>query len=277
MQVRFPKLDFSNAVAHWAPNHEFAQKQNAISLIPAYIEPYLMKAMQKAQPLLEARGASEKLRRETDIFIKQEMQHCRRHVLFNRQLHQQGYDGLLPFEAAYEADYDRLLRTKSLKFNIAYCEAFEGLSATGLNFFGPFDDYIKDADPEVVALFQWHWAEEHEHRTVVYDVYHALYGKGFGAWLYRICTLFYAGWHIGGFQKRAYRYLLEKDRETMTPAEVAASKAREKQVNRDVKRGSLGVLWRIIRPDYNPADRVAPPGVDDILRRYEKATLQVTA
>lgn len=36
MQVRFPKWDFSNKAAHWAPNHEFAQKQNAISLIPAY-------------------------------------------------------------------------------------------------------------------------------------------------------------------------------------------------------------------------------------------------
>lgn len=236
-----------------------------------------MKTMQKAQPLLDARDVPEKLKRDVGIFIKQEMQHCRRHVGFNKRLHQQGYDGLLPFEKAYEADYDRLLRTRSLRFNVAYCEAFEGLSATGLNFFGPFDSYIRDADPDVVALFKWHWAEEHEHRTVVYDVYHALYGKGLGAWLYRVGVLFYAGWHIGTFQKRTYRHLLEKDRALMTPAEAAASKAREKQVNRDVKQGALGVLWRIIRPDYNPANRDTPPGVEDILRQYEKANVQVMA
>lgn len=277
MQVRFPKWDFSNVSAHWAPNHEFAQKQNAISLIPAYIEPYLMKVVQSAQPLLAEKGASEKLRRETDIFIKQEMQHCRRHLLFNKRLHQLGYDGLRPFEQVYEADYDRLLKTKSLQFNLAYCEAFEGLSATGLNFFGPFDGYIADADPDVVALWKWHWAEEHEHRSVVYDVYHTLYGKGVGAWLYRIGVLFYAARHISRFQKQCLDYLLAKDREGMTAEEIAASKARQKKVARDTKHGALGVIWRIVRPDYDPAIRPTPAGVEEILRQFEKPAAQVAA
>src|SRR3546814_14746540 len=82
MQVRFPKWDFSTVRAHWAPNHEFAQMQNAASTVPAYIEPYLVKVMLKAQAALPA--AHEKLHRELAIFIKQEMQHCKQHIAFNK-------------------------------------------------------------------------------------------------------------------------------------------------------------------------------------------------
>src|SRR3546814_8088639 len=55
MQVRFPKWGFSTVRAHWAPNHEFAQMQNAASTVPAYIEPYLVKVMLKAQARSEER------------------------------------------------------------------------------------------------------------------------------------------------------------------------------------------------------------------------------
>src|SRR3546814_5300278 len=53
MKARFPKFDFSNIRAHWTPNKEFAQRANAASLIPAYIEPYLLKVMVKAKPLID--------------------------------------------------------------------------------------------------------------------------------------------------------------------------------------------------------------------------------
>src|SRR3546814_6468949 len=50
MKARFPKFDFSNISAHWTPNKEFAQRANAASLIPAYIEPYPLKVMVTAKP-----------------------------------------------------------------------------------------------------------------------------------------------------------------------------------------------------------------------------------
>lgn len=277
MQVRFPKWDFSQVQAHWAPNIEFAQRWNATSLIPAYIEPYLMKVMQAAQPELDAIGAPQGLKRDIDIFIKQEMQHCRQHVKFNKRLHESGYEALIPLERGYEADYDRLLSTKSLQFNLAYCEAFEGMSALGLHFFGHFDKYLVGADPNAVALWQWHMAEEHEHRSVVSDVYHALYGHGRAAWLYRVAVLFYAARHIRSFQARAYASLMAKDRENMSAEEVRASIAREKAVARDAKVGGRETLFTIMRYDYDPAKRPAPPSVDECLRRYEKPAAQVAA
>jgi hypothetical protein len=63
----------------------------------------------------------------------------------------------------------------------------------------------------------------------------------------------------------------------MTAEEIAASKARQKKVARDTKHGALGVIWRIVRPDYDPAIRPTPAGVEEILRQFEKPAAQVAA
>ena len=141
MQVRFPKWDFSKVRAHWAPHREFAQMQNAASTVPAYIEPYLVKVMLQAQAALPTRH--EKLHKDLAIFIKQEMQHCRQHLLFNKALRADGYEGMLAIEKEYEADYDRFLKTKSLRFNVAYSEGFEAVSSVAVdNFFEDFAPFL---------------------------------------------------------------------------------------------------------------------------------------
>src|SRR3546814_431794 len=137
MKARFPKFDFSNIRAHWTPNKEFAQRANAASLIPAYIEPYLLKVMVKAKPLIDP--SKTRLIEELDIFIKQEMQHCKQHINFNKRLHELGYGFLKPIEKEYEAGYKRFLDKTSLRFNLAYCEGFESLSATACELY--LEDY----------------------------------------------------------------------------------------------------------------------------------------
>src|SRR5271163_2619967 len=122
MEVRQPQWDFSNIRAHWARDPQFAQTFNAASSVPAYVEPYLVKVMRLAQTKLDP---SSPLHADVTIFIKQEMQHCKQHLAFNRALHAQGYAGMLEIEKAYQADYDRYLREKSLRFNCAYSEGFE--------------------------------------------------------------------------------------------------------------------------------------------------------
>src|SRR3546814_164359 len=170
--------------------------QNAASTVPAYIEPYLVKVMLKAQAALPA--AHEKLHRELAIFIKQEMQHCKQHIAFNKALHAGGYEGMLDFEKAYEADYERFLAKKSLRFNCAYSEGFEAMSAVAVTaFFEDFDEFYEGADPEAVEMWKWHLAEEFEHREVAHNVYHALFGRNkIFAYLYRVYGLISAMIHI---------------------------------------------------------------------------------
>jgi len=266
MQVRYPKWDFAKVRAHWAPNNpEFAQAWNASSSVPAYIEPYLVKVMAKARAALPPEH--EALREQLDIFIKQEMQHCKQHLAFNKALRAQGYAGMLEIEKRYEADYNKFLEKRSLRFNCAYSEGFEALSSISVTtIFEDCDELFAGADEDVVDLWKWHLAEEYEHREVAHDVYHALFGKNkLWAYLYRLYGFFYAVAHISTHGKRISAYLLGKDREGMTPEQLEASLARQKHANAVLKRRAWAHSKEILSPSYNPRARTAPRGLTEYL------------
>lgn len=264
MQVRFPKWDFTGVRAHWSPNHEFAQIYNAASTVPAYVEPFLLKVMRMAKDKIDSTNTV--LHHNLDIFIKQEMQHCKLHLSFNKAIRVEGYEGMLPIEKDYEADYEQFLETKSLRFNLAYSEGFEAMSAIAVtNFFEEFDDYFEGADPRAVAIWKWHLAEEYEHREVAFDVYHALYGNGLFAYLYRIYGFYCAVTHIRAHTQRVTAYLLAKDREGMSEAELAASKARERDVERRTSKRAKEHIRAILSWNYSPAKRPTPRGLQAYL------------
>jgi predicted metal-dependent hydrolase len=269
MKVRFPKFDFAGVSAHWAPDPEFAQGFNAASLIPAHVEPYLLKVMRVARERLHP--SKQPLINELDIFCKQEMQHMKHHLAYNKLVRAQGYEGLAPIEAKVAADFERFLSERSLRFNLAYCEGFESMSASACEaWFEEFDDYLADAHPAVVGLWRWHLAEEFEHRTVCSDVYHELSGLNpIARYFYRIYGYFYALIHLGRFQKAAASYLLARDREKMTKAELVDSLARERAVTRRTLRSFLPMMLKIVLPTYDPAKRRVPSGLQEYLIEFE--------
>lgn len=265
MKVRFPKFDFSSFDPHWAPVGEFAQTFNAGSTVPAHIEPYLVKVMMRARDLIDPEDT--KLRSDVDIFIKQEMQHCKNHVAFNKRMHESGYPGMVAREAAYVDDYDRFLKERSLRFNLAYCEGFEAMSSIAVTaLFEHVDDYLESANPEVVDLWRWHLAEEYEHRTVAHDVYSALNGMNpVFAYFYRIFGFFYAVRHIGRFAADMADYLLSVDRKSMDEAQIRESKSREAALKKALGKSALQHILEIISPFYKPDRRSAPKGLDRYL------------
>lgn len=267
MKVRFPKWDFSRIRAHWAPNIEFAQRYNAASTVPAHIEPYLIKVMMQAKKVLPPEHT--RLHADLDIFIKQEVQHCKQHLAFNNALYANGYEGMKDIEAPYKADYERFLKVKSLRFNVAYAEGFEAMgSGSAEVFFDCLDEYLEGADPDAVAMWKWHLAEEFEHREVAFQVYHTLYGRGLFSYLYRLYALFYAVHHIRSHTERLAHYLLEQDRSTMTPEDAEASRARQKVVAKAVGKATLPKMWGVLSPFYDPGKKVASPGMKTFLEQY---------
>ena len=169
MKVRYPKLDFSKVRAHWAPHIEFAQRANGSGLIPTYVEPYLVKVMLTAKPLIDP--AKTKLHGDVAIFCKQEAQHCKQHNAFNVRLRAERDEGLAQIEPALADDLDRFRAQKSRKFNLAYSDVFEAMVALVAQlWFDWYAEYLEGADPEAVDLWNWHMAEEHEHREVAYAV-----------------------------------------------------------------------------------------------------------
>ncbi|HXD04375.1 MAG TPA: metal-dependent hydrolase [Novosphingobium sp.] len=277
MKARFPKFDFSQVKAHWAPSAEFSQMFNASSLIPAYVEPYLLKVMRMAAGKIDP--SDTKLLEEIDIFCKQEMQHCKYHIAYNKVIRGQGYEGLKPLEDKIAAEYDDWLKNRSLRFHLSYCEGFESMSATACEaWFESFDDLVDGADPAVLDMWRWHLAEEFEHRTVCSDAYHALSGLNpVSRYFYRVYGYIYAMAHLGKFAGAATKYLLEQDRAKMTPEEVAASIARQKAVKKRVTKGILPMMLKIMSPFYDPAKRRDPVGSREFLEEFEQRRAALAA
>ncbi len=267
MKVRQPGFDFSSINPHWAPVREFAQSYNAFSTVPAHIEPFLVKVMMRVKEVLGPEHQA--LRNDIEIFNKQEVQHCKQHVAFNKMLYKSGYPGMQAIEKSYRDDYARFLEQKSLRFNVAYCEGFEAMgSAAGQVFFEELKEYLDGADELAVNLWKWHLAEEFEHREVCFQAYKALYGKGLFAYLYRVWGFMFAAKHIGTHTARVAAYLNAVDREALSEPERQASLAREKTLKGKIRKASRQRLFKVLSPSYDPGKMVPSPGMVELLARY---------
>jgi len=269
MKVRKPNFQFEQALPHWSWHREFAQANNAASTTLPQLEPYLNRVMRKAKEALPAEQAA--LIGQIELFIRQEANHYQQHQRYNETLYRGGYSSLREFEGRLKADYERFLHDKSLRFNVAYAEGFESLGIIyAAFFFEQIDDLLEGADIDVANLWRWHFAEEFEHRTVCYDVYKALFGKKvFGGYWYRIYGLMYAIWHLGSYGKRATDYLLAVDRLNMTEPEQCVSRARAAGYQWRLMSFLLPRVLRIFSPFYNPRNRRAPRGIEELLASIE--------
>lgn len=191
--------------AHWnASKPEFSQIVNAASLAMPYLEPYLIRSMRKARPLI----TDEALQKELDLYVAQEATHFRQHQKFNDELAALGYESLPPFEAKLAADYQRLGETKSLKFNLAYAEGFESMAlAIGEMLIDDRDYLFGGSEANVASLVLWHFVEEIEHKNVAFDVFDHLYGS----YAWRLLGLAYATGHIFWRTGQGYRAFLKED------------------------------------------------------------------
>lgn len=274
MIVRYPRIDFSKIRAHWAPNIAFAQFQNATSIIPAPVEPWLIKVLNRAMERLPA--GSDRLREDVAAFIGQESQHFRQHQKFNKVIAAQGYARLPEFEKQLADDLDGFLKNRSLKFMLAYADGFESLGAVqGGIWFERMDALIEGADPNAVMLWKWHMAEEFEHREVCFQIFHRLYsrslwGKIWNGYFYRVYGCLYAMMHLQGYMGRMFAYMVEQDKLGMTEAEKAAFDRDIKALNRFQGRVFFPQLLKNLLPWYNPGRKPTPPGLFDYLRQFEK-------
>lgn len=261
MKVRKLEVDFATVQPHWSKYIEFAQSMNATSTVPTAVEPYLAKVLARARKQLAQ--SNPELTHEISLFVRQEMEHCRQHEACNEML-LRAYPEIAPLLAEYEADYERFLRARSLQFNVAYAEGFESMIGLTTDVaWKARDELWAESDPRIETLWKWHLAEEHEHREVVFRVYHALFGSGLRAYLYRIYGLLYAMIHIGGHVRRLRKALLAADRARMGEA---AWNARASMPRQPKGFGQfLRQFARVLSPTYDPATRTPLAGLEQLL------------
>ena len=267
MKVRKPSFDFSGTPAHWAPlAPELAQGMNASSLWIPPLERFLNRVMSKA--LAEIKGDdpdTQRLRGEMRTFVRQESCHYAIHEAFNAVLPANGYD-VSEFTAIFEANFARLLETKSLGFLTAYCEGFETLGPpSALIWLDEIDDLLVGADPEAVKLWKWHLMEEYEHRTVCHDVYHRIHGGYF----MRIYGLFYHYAQLLKFSGMVRKKLFAQDEARMTPEELKVSRRRGKKIAKRIAWLTFKRLVKTLSPFYTPRKAAEPKQFTSYMARIE--------
>jgi len=158
----------------WFDNHPFKTAWfNAMSITFPLGEKFFIDSVRYFAGQIDDPKLSEDIRG----FCAQEGFHRREHQRYNQTLcNQRGYD-LLALEGQLERKIKRAYKFLSPLQRLALTAAFEHITAimaeSALN---EDDPMIGKADSAMQALWQWHAAEEMEHKSVAFDVYRAVGG-----------------------------------------------------------------------------------------------------
>ena len=114
-------------------------------------------------------GADPQLAEEIRAFVKQEINHTREHIAFNRLAEDHGYD--IKAIDKRVADMLAMFKGRPEYLNLASTMALEHYTAMMAAEFLGNPAHFKDADPEVRAMWEWHSIEEIEHKGVAYDTW----------------------------------------------------------------------------------------------------------
>lgn len=236
-----------------------------LSLLFAYLEPYLVRTMQAAK----SHVTDPALRDAMTQFSGQEGQHFRAHMRYNEAIRRAmlntgqhaAHAELYELEQEYERDYRRYSDTRSLRFNLAYAEGFEAFTSA----FAMFALEVQlDAllHPASRDLFRWHLVEELEHRLVAFDVYDHLHGD----YLYRLGVGLYAQCHLLQFVVRAMSVLARGQ----SARAIQPLFEERPSFSRLAVRHFLPKLLATYTPWYTPHAVVLPPDATALALHYSE-------
>jgi predicted metal-dependent hydrolase len=114
-------------------------------------------------------GAPPKLEAEIRAFVKQEINHTREHVVFNKAAAEAGYD-MDKIDRRVEELMAQIKQRPQI-VNLAATIALEHFTAIMAHEFLANPRHFKNAEPETAAMWRWHAMEEIEHKGVAFDTY----------------------------------------------------------------------------------------------------------
>lgn len=138
---------------------------NAYTLLVPGNEGYYIRSLKRWMPKL----SDPAMRTMVAQFMLQEGQHGAGHLRCWQMLEAQGYR-IAGFQRPVDAFLYRFLEPITpMRLRIAMVACVEHVNAyLGHEFLK--QELLRDADPDLRALFEWHFAEEIEHKHVVFDV-----------------------------------------------------------------------------------------------------------
>ncbi|MCB5944273.1 metal-dependent hydrolase [Acidocella sp. KAb 2-4] len=266
LTARKPGIQINQAISQivWSKDVEFAHIFNGVSVVVPYVEHLLNSVMNEVRTNYAADNPL--LKEELDLFIRQETNHSIYHNRFNKLMLDAGYD-IKPVMTKITAELKALRDKRSLAFISAYCAGFENTATfTAQYVFEACDEFFIGADPTGANLWLWHIAEEFEHRMTCHEAFKAVSGN----YLMRIWGFAYSFWHINWSFWRATAVLLKKERESMTPAQLKASRRNHMRLMRRQFVYAIPRMLPLLRPGFNPAKLTVPPKIAAALEFFKK-------
>lgn len=166
LELRVRSFKFETVPQYWFGGDAWRTRffDSFSSLLPIgerlFIDAMRRTAAELADPQLDALVAS---------FAHQEGVHGREHRRYNERLRAQGYD-IEGWDRSQKATVTRISKLPDPRLPLAITVAFEHVTASmGQAILA--HDLLADADPEMKAFWEWHSAEEIEHKGAAFDVY----------------------------------------------------------------------------------------------------------
>jgi predicted metal-dependent hydrolase len=116
----------------------------------------------------------EKFAEEVKGFIGQEATHRRIHALFNGHIELQGFKNII---AERSANRIKANSHQNVRQQLAATAATEHFTDIFADWLLSHPEIFEGAEPRLKTMWQWHAAEEAEHRCTAFDVYKALGGN----------------------------------------------------------------------------------------------------
>lgn len=156
----------------WAGDVFLTHWLNAYTLTIPDGESYIVRTLRKFLDEIE----DPELQRDARGLIGQEMTHSRGHLKFFEVLRRQGfklstYLGFTHF-ISFKVLEPTATRLQQLAFVVGIERVNELFAEITLG-----SGRLQQADPAARALYEWHFAEEIEHKSVAFDVYQAVSGN----------------------------------------------------------------------------------------------------
>jgi uncharacterized protein len=188
--VRRLLVDMEAPIArHWCAGDAFRTALfNALSMSFPVGEQFFIDAVRNGFNALPPEK-QEPLRKEVQGFIGQEATHRRLHSLYNAHLDKLG---LVNKWAPRAVRRLQQLEGLDARHPVGITAANEHFTAILAEWMLKNPDLLGDQDPRLVTLWLWHSAEESEHKSTAFDIYHALGGdyEWRMRWFRRVTTIF---------------------------------------------------------------------------------------
>lgn len=250
---RFDFSGFDDVPHLWVGDHIWlTQMFNALSVLVPEAERFMIKAIRNAVDHIDDPA----LKDECRAFVIQEAHHHKIHDKLNEALINQGYS--IKNDIKETNRLFVLLGKLPLKFQLGIASALEHLTAIvsnmGLEEMENFNDI---SHPKMRDFWQWHGAEELEHKTVVFELYNKLGGGYLQRATSAVITLLVGGAYMFVIHIRLMKQFKRLDISNYIRIKNEPKSAARVKCDGMMKRFSkkfLGMLFAYFKPGFHPLD-----------------------